>query len=111
MLVTPFDDGMNLVAFEYILSQKYKRPEDRGILALSTSGASRVLRQKGFHEEDGVIYINTLKTKNAGEKIVDSLRKGYRLSDRVIDYVIEERRINDWAENNIQAILDCRKFT
>ncbi len=111
MLVTPFDDGMNLVAFEYILSQKYKRPEDRGILALSTSGASRVLRQKGFREEDGVIYINSMKIKNAGEKIVDSLRKGYYISDRVIDYVIEERRIDDWAENNIRAILDCRKLT
>jgi trehalose-6-phosphate synthase len=110
MLVTPLDDGMNLVAFEYILSQTYKRPEDRGILALSTSGASRVLKQKGFREEDGIIYVNPMNVKAAGEKIVDSLRKGFRLSERVIDYVIKERRIDEWAEENIHAILNCRKI-
>ncbi|MBN1850199.1 MAG: trehalose-6-phosphate synthase [Deltaproteobacteria bacterium] len=109
MLVTPLDDGMNLVAFEYILSQKFNLPEDRGILVLSTSGASRVLKEKGFRESDGIIYVNPMLPKNAGERIVDALRKGYRLSDRVIDYVITERRIDDWAEENIQAILNSRK--
>lgn len=110
MLVTPLDDGMNLVAFEYILSQKYKPPGDRGMLVLSTSGASRVLKQKGFREDDGIIYINPMNVKNAGDKIIDALKKGYRLSERVINYVINERRIDDWAEENIQGILNCRKF-
>ena len=68
MLVTPLEDGMNLVAFEYILSQKYRRPEERGILALSTSGASRVLKQNGFGEEDGIIYINPCGQKMRGKR-------------------------------------------
>jgi len=109
MLVTPLEDGMNLVAFEYILSQKYRRPERRGILALSTSGASRVLKQKGFGEEDGIIYINPMSAVIAGEKIVQALMKERRLSERVINYVETERRVDDWADKNIESILNCRK--
>jgi trehalose-6-phosphate synthase len=109
MLVTPLEDGMNLVAFEYILSQKYKRPERRGIMALSTSGASRVLKEKGFGEEDGIIYINPMRAKDAGEKIVAAVMKGRHLSERVINYVERERRVDDWAQKNIAATLNCRK--
>ncbi|MGD9031733.1 MAG: trehalose-6-phosphate synthase [Desulfobacteraceae bacterium] len=109
MFVTPLEDGMNVVAFEYILSQKYKNPEDRGILVLSTSGASRVLKKKGFGEEDGIIYINPMKPKGAGEKAADALMKGKHLSERVISYVETERRVDEWAEKNIEAILNCRK--
>jgi trehalose-6-phosphate synthase len=109
MFVTPLEDGMNLVAFEYILSQKYKRPEDRGILVLSTSGASRVLKLKGFGEKDGIIYVNPMKPKDAGRKTADSLMKGRHLSERVISYVETERGVDEWAEKNIEAILNCRK--
>jgi trehalose-6-phosphate synthase len=109
MMVTPLEDGMNLVAFEYILSQKYKRPETRGILALSTSGASRVLKERGFGEADGVLYINPMRPKASGERIAEGLRKGLHLSGEVIDYVEKERRVEDWAEKNIDAILNCRK--
>ena len=111
MLVTPLEDGMNLVAFEYILSQKYKRPEERGMLVLSTSGASRVLRERGFGEKDGIIFVNSMKPKEAGEKTAAALGKGCRLSEKVIDYVEKERRVDDWAEKNIDAILNCRKAT
>jgi trehalose-6-phosphate synthase len=110
MLVTPFEDGMNLVAFEYILSQKYKRPEDRGILVLSTSGASRVLKENGFGEEDGIVFINPMKRKVAGEKITQALLKGRHISEQVVKYVEKERRVDEWAEKNINAILNCRKF-
>jgi trehalose-6-phosphate synthase len=109
MLVTPLEDGMNLVAFEYILSQKFKRAEERGILALSTSGASRVLKQKGFGEEDGIIYIDPMKPKSASEAVVQALVQERHLSERVINYVETERRVDDWAEKNIEAILNCRK--
>lgn len=109
MLVTPLEDGMNLVAFEYILSQKYRRPEDRGTLVLSSSGASRVLREKGFGEKDGVVYINPMRPKDAGAKTLEALKKGLRVSERLILYVEKERRVDDWAEQNIQAILRSRK--
>ncbi len=108
MLVTPLEDGMNLVAFEYILSQKYKDPAQRGLLALSTSGASRVLRRKGFGLEDGIVYINPLKPKEAGVRIAEAVENGHGLSDRLVDYVETERRVDDWAEKNIEAILNAR---
>jgi trehalose-6-phosphate synthase len=110
MLVTPLEDGMNLVAFEYILSQKYRKPNERGMLVLSSSGASRVLRAKGFGEADGVVYVNPMRPKDAGTKTVEAMKKGVRLSDRLIGYVETERRVEDWAERNIEAIINSRKF-
>jgi trehalose 6-phosphate synthase len=107
MFVTPLEDGMNLVAFEYILSQKYKRPEDRGILVLSTSGASRVLKHRGFSEEDGIVFINPMRKKEAGYKAAEALIKGRHLSEKVISYVERERRVDDWAEKNMDSILNC----
>jgi len=109
MFVTPLEDGMNLVAFEYILSQKYRHPEQRGLLVLSSSGASRVLRSKGFGEKDGVVYVNPMRPKDAGAKTLEALKKGLRVSEKLIDYVEKERRVDDWAEQNIEAILSSRK--
>jgi trehalose 6-phosphate synthase len=109
MLVTPLEDGMNLVAFEYILSQKYKPHKERGILLLSTSGASRVLKKKRFGEEDGIVYINPLRAKDAGRRVAEALSKDRHISERVIRYVEEERRVDDWAGQNVEAILQCRK--
>jgi trehalose 6-phosphate synthase len=110
MLVTPLEDGMNLVAFEYILSQKYRRVGERGMLVLSSSGASRVLKAKGFGEKDGVIYVNPLRPRDAAVKTLEALKKGLRVSERLINYVEKERRVDDWAEQNIEAILNSRKF-
>ncbi len=109
MLVTPLEDGMNLVAFEFILSQKYRPVRSRGVLVISTSGASRVLKEMGFDEADGVVYVNAMRPKNAGEKIVEILQKGMGVSDQLIEYVERERRVDDWAEKNIEAILESRK--
>ncbi|MCF8082315.1 MAG: trehalose-6-phosphate synthase [Deltaproteobacteria bacterium] len=109
MLVTPLEDGMNLVAFEYILSQKYKARDQRGMLVLTKSGASRVLKQKGFGDQDGIIFIDALKTKDAGKAISQALLKKRHISDRLITYVECERRVDDWARKNLQAIVNCRK--
>jgi trehalose-6-phosphate synthase len=109
MLVTPLEDGLNLVAFEYILSQKYKDPRERGMLVLSTSGASRVLKEKGFGEEDGIVYINPMKAKEGGDRVIQALEKKTRLSEKVIHYVERECKVDDWARKNIEAILNCRK--
>ncbi len=110
MLVTPLEDGMNLVAFEYILSQKYRKPNDRGMLVLSSSGAARVLKAKAFGEADGVIYVNPMRPKDAATKTVEAMKKGVRLSDRLIGYVETEHRVEDWAEKNIESIIKSRKF-
>ena len=109
MLVTPLDDGMNLVAFEYILAQKQKSPDNRGILVLGMSGALRVLRENNFGEEDGIVYVNPMKPKEAATKIFRAWDKKRKLSERVINYVVKERRVDDWAEKNIEAITNCKR--
>jgi len=109
MMVTPLEDGMNLVAFEYILSQKYKPRSRRGILVISTSGASRVLKERGYGEADGIIHVNALRAKAAAGKIAAAMKKEQKISDRLIRYVEEERRVDDWARQNIDAILNCKK--
>ena len=108
MLVTPLEDGMNIVAFEFILAQKHKKPHERGVLVLGTSGASRVLKEKGFGEEDGIIYVDPMKAKETAGKIFRAVEGEKRLSQRVIDYVEKERRVDDWAEENIEAILNAK---
>jgi trehalose-6-phosphate synthase len=107
----PLEDGMNLVAFEYILSQKLRRPEERGILVLSTSGASRVLKKKGFGEEDGILHVNPMKPKEAGEKTAEALKKKRHLSERVIQYVEQEHRVEGWEQKNVDAIVHARRFS
>jgi hypothetical protein len=37
------------------------------------------------------------------------MEEGRRLSDALINYVETERRVDDWAEKNIEAILNSRK--
>jgi trehalose 6-phosphate synthase len=109
MLVTPLEDGMNLVALEYILSQKYKKPQDRGLLVLGNSGAARIFKSRGFGEQDGIIFVNASRTKIAANKIAEAILKGIRLSERIIEYVEKECRVDDWAQNNMEAILHSRK--
>jgi len=109
MLVTPVEDGMNLVAFEYVLSQKHKKPEERGMLVLGHCGASRILKSLGFGEDDGVIHINAVRTKDAGTKTAEALVHGCRISDRLLRYVEEECRVEEWAQKNIEAIVNSKK--
>lgn len=109
MMVTPLEDGLNLVAFEYILSQKYKAPDERGLLILSQSGASRILKERGFGEEDGIVHVNALRPKEAGKKAMAVLKKGRHISDGLIQYVEKERRVDDWARQNMDAIIHCKK--
>jgi trehalose-6-phosphate synthase len=109
MFVTPLEDGMNLVAFEYILSQKFRNPDERGILVLSTCGASRVLKKKGFGEDDGILYVNPMKPNEAGERTAEALKKQRHLSERVLQYVEQERRVDDWAQKNMDAIVHARE--
>lgn len=107
MLVTPLEDGMNLVAFEYILSQKQRK--ERGMLVLGNCGAARELKNTGFGAEDGIIYVDPLEEENAAEKVTSALRQGRCLSEKVVNYIERECRVDDWAQKNIDAIVNCRK--
>ena len=71
-LVTPYRDGMNLVAKEYVAAQD---PEDPGCLVLSRfAGAAPQLRE-------GAFIVNPYDT----DEIVDAIQRGLRLP-------LEERR-------------------
>lgn len=61
--------------------------------ALSTSGASRVLKRQGFGEEDGIVSVKTLRPKDANNRIAKALKRNSRISDRVLKYVETERRV------------------
>ena len=68
-----------------------------------------MLKERGFGENDGIIYVNPMNPKDAGEKIVAALKKRRHISDDIINYVEMERRVENWAEENIEAILNCKR--
>jgi trehalose 6-phosphate synthase len=107
MLVTPLEDGMNLVALEYVLAQKYRKK--RGLLAIGHCGAARVLKSAGFGLPDGVVYVDPVEPEDAGEKIFNALVRGSSISDRLVSYLEDECRVETWAESNIEAIVHCRR--
>jgi trehalose 6-phosphate synthase len=107
MLVTPLEDGMNLVALEYVLAQKYRKK--RGLLVIGHCGAARVLRSAGFGLEDGVLFVNPEEPEDAGEKIVNALIMSHSISERLLEYLEDEFRVETWAERNIEAIVNCRR--
>ncbi|NTW35383.1 MAG: trehalose-6-phosphate synthase [Syntrophobacteraceae bacterium] len=107
MLVTPLEDGMNLVALEYVLAQKYRK--ERGLLAIGHCGAARVLKSAGFGLQDGIVYIDPIEPEDAGEKIFNALVRGISISDRLVDHLESEFRVETWADSNIEAIIHCRR--
>jgi trehalose 6-phosphate synthase len=86
-LVTPFRDGMNLVAKEYVASQ---RPENPGVLVLSCfAGAAREL--------DAALIVNPYDI----EGMADALKKA-------LDMPLDERR-ERWAA--MMAVLEKNDIT
>jgi trehalose-6-phosphate synthase len=107
LMVTPKEDGMNLVVFEGILSKKFLPRDQRGFIVVGNCGAAEVLRSNGFGEKDGIIYINPSHPKRAANKILRALKeveRGYGISDRVINFVENNCRIDEWAKKNITSI-------
>ena len=96
-LVTPFRDGMNLVAKEYVAAQD---PSNPGVLILSQfAGAAEEL--------DGAIIVNPYDIEAITEAINISLKmsseeKLHRWI-RMIEQ-INEFDINKWSKNCIKAI-------
>lgn len=107
MMVTPLEDGLNLVAFEYVLAQKFRK--GRGLLVLGYCGAARVLKSAGFGLQDGIVFINPQEPEDAGEKILSALTMGHCISDRLIEHLEKEYRVETWAGKNIEAIVNCRR--
>jgi len=96
MVVTPFRDGMNLVAKEYVAS----RPAPDGVLVLSEfTGAADELRSALLvnpHDVDG---------------LVDSMERALRMRPgeqrrrmRALQRAVERNTVFDWAESYLDSL-------
>ncbi len=96
-LVTPWRDGMNLVAKEYVASQD---PEDPGVLILSRfAGAAAELKTS--------ILVNPLDPSEIGAAIHQALKMGLReRRERWEEMmtVLRGNTIDDWSANFLKAL-------
>jgi trehalose 6-phosphate synthase len=96
MLVTPYRDGMNLVAKEYVAS----RLDDLGTLVLSEfAGAAREL--------SGAMLVNPHDTASVKEAIVAAVHTSEhdaRRRMRVNRRAIRRWTVNDWSKSFLDAV-------
>jgi trehalose 6-phosphate synthase len=96
-LVTPFRDGMNLVAKEYVAAQD---PDDPGVLVLSSfAGAARQL--------DAAVLVNPHDVEGMAEAILQGLNMP--LDERkerweAMMRVIERSDVDYWRESFLRAL-------
>jgi hypothetical protein len=57
------------------------------------------------------VHVNALRAKTAAKKALSALKKGNGISDALIKYVETERRVDDWARKNIEAITNSKKLS
>jgi trehalose 6-phosphate synthase len=100
-LVTPWRDGMNLVAKEYVASQN---PEDPGVLVLSRfAGAAAELKS--------ALLVNPLDPSDIGASINAALTmnvKERRTRWEDMMAVLRANTIRDWTTNFLNALKGAR---
>jgi trehalose 6-phosphate synthase len=100
-LVTPWRDGMNLVAKEYVASQD---PEDPGVLVLSRfAGAAAELKT--------ALLVNPLDPSEIGEAIHQALKMGVAERRERWQLMMEALRTNTistWSANFLKALKAVR---
>jgi len=96
MLVTPFADGMNLVAKEYVAT----RHDNTGVLILSEfTGAARELRtalQVNPHDVDGLAETLNLALSLPRKEVMRRMRR--------MREVVRRHTVYDWADSFIKAL-------
>jgi trehalose 6-phosphate synthase len=101
-LVTPWRDGMNLVAKEYVASQD---PEDPGVLVLSRfAGAAAELKT--------ALLVNPLDPSEIGEAIHQALKMGVgerRERWQLMMEVLRNNTIDTWSANFMKALKATRR--
>jgi trehalose 6-phosphate synthase len=101
-LVTPWRDGMNLVAKEYVASQD---PEDPGMLVLSRfAGAAAELKT--------ALLVNPLDPSEIGEAIHQALKMGIgerRERWQLMMEVLRNNTIDTWSANFMKALKATRR--
>ncbi len=100
-LVTPWRDGMNLVAKEYVASQD---PEDPGVLVLSRfAGAAAELKT--------ALLVNPLDPSEIGEAIHQALKMGVgerRERWLLMMEALRNNTISTWSANFLKALKAVR---
>lgn len=102
-LVTPLDDGMNLVSKEFVIAQSFS--QDPGVLVLSQFAGSAIdLRQ--------ALIINPYDLK----LVADNIKKGLEMTikEKIKDTkemveTLEERNIYSWAERFFRSAIEAHK--
>ena len=101
-LVTPWRDGMNLVAKEYVASQD---PEDPGVLVLSRfAGAAAELKT--------ALLVNPLDPSEIGEAIRQALKMGIaerRERWQLMMEALRSNTIDTWTTNFLKALKATRR--
>jgi trehalose 6-phosphate synthase len=102
-LVTPWRDGMNLVAKEYVASQD---PADPGVLVLSRfAGAAAELKT--------ALLVNPLDPSEIGATIYRALKMGLperRERWEAMMEVLRNNTIDDWSANFLKALKATRQM-
>jgi trehalose 6-phosphate synthase len=100
MLVTPFADGMNLVAKEYVAT----RLDDSGVLILSEfAGAARELQtalQVNPHDVDGLAETIEMALSLPSREVTRRMRR--------MREVVGGHTVYDWADSFMKELLDKR---
>ncbi len=102
-LVTPLDDGMNLVSKEFIIAASLS--DDPGMLLLSQfAGSAKDLTQ--------AVLINPYDIESVATSIKDALEmKKEEKKKRITDMakLLEEKNVYSWAIHFLQTTLDAAK--
>jgi len=102
-LVTPLDDGMNLVSKEFVIAQSFS--DDPGVLVLSQFAGSAI-------DLNSAIIINPYDV----EQVADAIKKGLEMPTREkkkdtkeMVETMEERSIYAWAHDFVKYAIEASK--
>lgn len=100
-LVTPLRDGMNLVAKEYVATQR----EKPGVLILSEMAGASI-------ELSDAIIVNPTDQKEMEQAMIQALEmpeEEQRERLRAMQQILEVQNINQWAKDFIDELLEVRE--
>jgi trehalose 6-phosphate synthase len=102
-VVTPLDDGMNLVSKEFVIAQSFS--EDPGMLVLSTFAGSAI-------DLGAALIVNPYDIEQVADHIKEGLEMGVREKVRRTKEMVElmeERNIYTWAEEFVKNTMNAAR--
>ncbi len=102
-VVTPLDDGMNLVSKEFVIAQSFS--EDPGMLVLSQFAGSAI-------DLGAALIVNPYDIEQVADSIKTGLEMGVREKVRRTNEMVElmeERNIYTWAEDFVKNSMNAAR--